>query len=165
MKKLLILLCTLLPLGAMAQSAKIAYVKSQEVFAAMPELSNVESTMAKMEEDYKKELQAMQDEFTKKYTVYISQRDSLTDNIRLRREQEIQDIRERMDNFVQVAQQDTQKKQMELIQPIQQKLQDAIKAVGAEKGYSYILDPAALLYTGTDAVDATPFVKAKLGLQ
>ena len=164
MKKLIILLCALLPMGAMAQGVKIAYVKSQEVFAVMPELKNVETTMAKMEEDFKAELKLMEDEFTKKYTVYVSQRDTLAENIRLRRETEIQDIRTRMDNFVQVAQQDTQKKQMELIQPIQKKLQDAIKAVGTEKGYTYIVDPAALLFTGPDAVDATPFVKAKLGL-
>ena len=26
------------------------------------------------------------------------------------------------------------------------------------------IDPAALLYTGTNAVDATPFVRTKLGL-
>ena len=39
--------------------------------------------------------------------------------------QEIQDIQERMDNFVQVAQQDVQKKQQELLQPIQQKLHEA----------------------------------------
>ena len=46
----------------------------------------------------------------------------------------------------------------------QQKLQNAIKAVGDEKGYTYIIDPAALLYTGNAAVDATPFVRTKLGL-
>ena len=78
--------------------------------------------------------------------------------------QEIQDIQGRMDNFMQVAQQDVQKKQQELLQPIQQKLQNAIKAVGDEKGYTYIIDPAALLYTGNAAVDATPFVRTKLGL-
>lgn len=78
--------------------------------------------------------------------------------------QEIKDIQERMDNFVQVAQQDVQKKQQELLQPIQQKLQDAIKKVGEEKGYTYIIDPAALLFTGNSAVNATSFVRAKLGL-
>ena len=40
----------------------------------------------------------------------------------------------------------------------------AIQKVGEEKGYTYIIDPAALLYTGTNAVDATPFVRTKLGL-
>ena len=79
--------------------------------------------------------------------------------------QEVEDLRQRMDNFVQVAQQDVNKKQQELIAPIQQKMADAIKAVGTEQGYTYIIDPQVLLYTGPNAIDATPFVKTKLGLQ
>lgn len=165
MKKLIILLFLILPLGAFAQEVKIAFVNTQEVFMAMPEVSSMETQMADLNEKYKVELKNMQDEYTNKYTAYISQQDSLTENIKLRRMSEIEDIRERMDNFVQVAQQDVQKKQQELMMPIQQKLQEAIRAVGNEKGYTYIIDPAALLYTGPGSIDATPFVKTKLGLK
>ena len=161
MKKLIVLLLMILPLGAIAQEVKIAFVKTQEVFMAMPE---VEKQMADLNEKYRVELKQMQDEYQKKYSDFVAQQDSLTENIKLRRMQEIQDIQERMDNFVQVAQQDVQKKQQELLQPIQQKLHEAIQKVGEEKGYTYIIDPAALLYTGTNAVDATPFVRTKLGL-
>ncbi|MCS2918145.1 OmpH family outer membrane protein [Parabacteroides merdae] len=48
--------------------------------------------------------------------------------------------------------------------PIQDKLKNAIKAVGDEKGYTYIPDPQIVLYQGNTAVDATQFVKAKLGI-
>ena len=156
MKKLIVLLLMILPLGAIAQEVKIAFVKTQEVF--------MEKQMADLNEKYRVELKQMQDEYQKKYSDFVAQQDSLTENIKLRRMQEIQDIQERMDNFVQVAQQDVQKKQQELLQPIQQKLHEAIQKVGEEKGYTYIIDPAALLYTGTNAVDATPFVRTKLGL-
>jgi outer membrane protein len=165
MKKLIILLFLILPMGVFAQDVKIAFVKTQEIFMAMPEVSTMESQLADLNEKYKVELKQMQDEYTNKYSAYVAQQDSLTENIKLRRMQEIDDIRERMDNFVQVAQQDVQKKQQELLQPIQQKLHDAITAVGNEKGYTYIVDPAALLFTGTNAIDATPFVKTKLGLK
>ncbi len=164
MKKLIVLLLMILPLGAIAQEVKIAFVKTQEVFMAMPEVSGMEKLMADLNEKYRVELKQMQDEYQKKYSDFVAQQDSLTENIKLRRMQEIQDIQERMDNFVQVAQQDVQKKQQELLQPIQQKLHEAIQKVGEEKGYTYIIDPAALLYTGTNAVDATPFVRTKLGL-
>ena len=164
MKKLIVLLLMILPLGAIAQEVKIAFVKTQEVFMAMPEVSGMEKQMADLNEKYIVELKQMQDEYQKKYSDFVAQQDSLTENIKLRRMQEIQDIQERMDNFVQVAQQDVQKKQQELLQPIQQKLHEAIQKVGEEKGYTYIIDPAALLYTGTNAVDATPFVRTKLGL-
>ena len=164
MKKLIVLLLMILPLGAIAQEVKIAFVKTQEVFMAMPEVFGMENQMADLNEKYRVELKQMQDEYQKKYSDFVAQQDSLTENIKLRRMQEIQDIQERMDNFVQVAQQDVQKKQQELLQPIQQKLHEAIQKVGEEKGYTYIIDPAALLYTGTNAVDATPFVRTKLGL-
>lgn len=164
MKKLIVLLLMILPLGAIAQEVKIAFVQTQEVFMAMPEVSNMEKQMADLNEKYKVELQQMQTEYQKKYADFVAQQDSLTENIRLRRMQEIKDIQDRMDNFVQVAQQDVQKKQQELLQPIQEKLQDAIKKVGEEKGYTYIVDPAALLYFGNNATNATQFVRAKLGL-
>ena len=103
MKKLIALLLMILPLGAIAQEVKIAYVKTQEVFMAMPEVSEMEKKMADLNEKYKGELQLMQDEYQKKYAAFIQQQDSLTENIKLRRMQEIQDIQTRMDNFVQMG--------------------------------------------------------------
>ena len=164
MKKLIVLLFMMLPLGVFAQEVKIAFVNTQEVFMAMPEVSDMEKKMAELNEKYKIELNQMQEEYKKKYSDFVAQQDSLTENIKLRRMQEIQDIQGRMDNFMQVAQQDVQKKQQELLQPIQEKLQKAIKDVGTEKGYTYIIDPAALLFTGSNAIDATQFVRSKLGL-
>ena len=106
----------------------------------------------------------MEDEYKKKYSDFVAQQDSLTENIKMRRMQELQDMEQRTQNFIQISQQDFQKKQGELFTPIQDKLKNAIKAVGDEKGYTYILDPQIVLYQGNTAVDATQFVKAKLGI-
>ena len=161
MKKLIIFLLMILPLGVFAQEAKVAIVNSQEIMMAMQE------TMKQMNDKYAGEMKTMEDEFQKKYTDYIAQQDSMTENIKLRRTQELEDIRQRVENFTQVAQQDMSKKQQELLAPIQEKLRNAIKAVGDEKGYAYIIDnnPGIVLYTGNAAIDATPLVKAKLGLK
>ena len=50
---------------------------------------------------------------------------------------------------------------------ISEKIQKAIQAVGAEGGFTFIYDLSipAVIYTGNGAVDATPLVKAKLGIQ
>ena len=114
MKKLIIFLMMILPLGAFAQDVKIAFVKTQEVIMAMPEVSAMEKTMTELNEKYKTELKQMQEEYQKKYSDFVAQQDSLTENIKLRRMQEIQDIQERINNFLQVAEQDVQKKQQEL---------------------------------------------------
>ena len=167
MKKLIALLLMLLPFaGAVnAQEVKIAFVNTQEVFMALPEVADMQKKLEDLNAKYKKELETMQGEYQKKYSDFIAQQDSLTENIKVRRMQEVQDMQQRMDNFVQVAQQDVAKQQQDLLTPIQQKIQDAIKAVGAEKGYTYIIDPQVLLYQGSNAIDAPQFVKAKLGLK
>ena len=144
----------------------MAIVNSQEIMMAMPEITAMQETMKQMNDKYAGEMKTMEDEFQKKYTDYIAQQDSMTENIKLRT-QELEDIRQRVENFTQVAQQDMSKKQQELLAPIQEKLRNAIKAVGDEKGYAYIIDnnPGIVLYTGNAAIDATPLVKAKLGLK
>ena len=164
MKKLIIFLLMMLPLGVFAQESKIAIVNTQEVIQAMPEFATMQKQMAYMEAKYKNEMQVMQDEYNKKYSDFVAQQDSLTENIKMRRMQELQDMEQRTQNFIQISQQDFQKKQGELFTPIQDKLKNAIKAVGDEKGYTYILDPQIVLYQGNTAVDATQFVKAKLGI-
>ena len=161
MKKLIIFLLMMLPLGVFAQESKIATVNTQDVIQAMPEFADMQKQMADMEAKYRSEMQVMEDEYKKKYSDYIAQQDSLTENIKMRR---LQDMEQRTQNFIQISQQDFQKKQGELFTPIQEKLKNAIKAVGDEKGYTYILDPQVVLYQGNAAVDATPFVKAKLGI-
>jgi outer membrane protein len=157
----------MLPLGAIAQEVKIAYVNIQELFLAMPEVSTIEKKVADLNEEYTKELKQMEDEYTKKYSDFVNLQDSLTENIKLKRMQEIEQMRTRMENFIPIAKSDIEKKQAEWYQPVQDKIKNAIKAVGDEKSYTYIvsMEPALFLYTGNNAVDATPFVRAKLGLQ
>ena len=164
MKKLIIFLLMMLPLGVFAQESKIAIVNTQEVIQAMPEFATMQKQMADMEAKYKNEMQVMQDEYNKKYSDFVAQQDSLTENIKMRRMQELQDMEQRTQNFIKIFYQFFQKKQGELFTPIQDKLKNAIKAVGDEKGYTYILDPQIVLYQGNTAVDATQFVKAKLGI-
>ena len=165
MKKLVIFLLMMFPLGLFAQESKIAIVNTAEVMQAMPEFADMQKQMQEMEANYQKELKVMSDEYEKKYSDFIAQQDSLTENIRLRRMQELEDIQQRSQNFIQVSQQDFQKKQGELLTPIQEKLRNAIAAVGKENGYLYILDPQIVLYKSDTAIDATAQVKAKLGIQ
>ena len=110
MKKLVIFLLMMLPLGLFAQESKIAIVNTQEVMMAMPEFTDMQKQMQEMEANYQKELKVMSDEYEKKYSDFIAQQDSLTENIRLRRMQELEDIQQRSQNFIQVSQQDFQKK-------------------------------------------------------
>ena len=87
--------------------------------------------------------------------------------IKDRHNQELQDDYVKIQNFQQTAAQDLQRQQDTLLAPITQKLQNAIQAVGAEGGYTFIFDQAAgaIIYTGTNAEDVSAKVKAKLGIK
>jgi len=58
---------------------------------------------------------------------------------------------------------DLQKKRTELLEPIYEKVNMAIKAVAEEGGYQFIFDQQVLLY-GQESADVSTAVKAKLGL-
>lgn len=166
MKKILLSFIALMamPLMMFAQQ-KVAVVDVNTIIMQMPETKAMQTTLDELLKKYEDTHVAMQEEFQKKYEAYEAEREGLLDTIRTRREQELQDQAKRIQDLQQVAQQDYQKKQMELLTPIQKKLQDAIAAVGNENGYTYIVDAATVLFmNNSTAIDATSKVKAKLGL-
>jgi outer membrane protein len=167
MKKLIVSMLLLLPLGLAAQEMKIAIVNTQEVFNLLPEISEVEQQISVFAKQYQDQIKAMEDEYNRKFSDLTAQGDTLTENIRTLRIQEVQDIDARLQNFIPMAKDEIDKKQAELLTPLQDKIQKAIKEVGDENGYAYILplSPQLILYTGNSAIDATDKVKAKLGLK
>lgn len=165
MKKIVALVAMmLLPLGIYAQEIKIAYVNTQEIITAMPEFTAMNTELQKLQLDFENEIKTMQEEYNNKYQAFVQQQDSLTENIRLRRMQEIQGISERTDQLYQVAQQTVAQKQEELFKPIQDKMMKAIQDVGTENNYTCILNTGMLLYTGNNSINATPLVRTKLGI-
>ncbi|MDR2775091.1 MAG: OmpH family outer membrane protein [Tannerella sp.] len=164
MKNLIVSVLLLLPLGLAAQEMKIAVVNTQEVFNLLPELSEVEKEMATYAKQYQDAMTTMEEEYNRKYSDLTSKGDSLTENIKMLRIQEIEGMRTRMENFVPMAREEIDKKQNELLAPLHEKMQKAIQEVGEENGYTYIMTPQVMIYMGSAAIDATDKVKAKLGL-
>ena len=67
--------------------------------------------------------------------------------------------------FQQTANEDLQRQQQQLIAPIEQKLLDAIKAVGQEGSYTFIFQEGSAPFVGADVKNVTADVKAKLGIK
>ena len=163
-KKIVLFALVMLPAIAFAQE-KIAYVNSMEVLTAMPEYKQMQDSMSKAQTEFQSEFKSMSDELTKKYSDYVAQRDSLNESIKARREQEIQDLQQRAENFQQYAAQQQDAMQQRLSAPIYDKFQKAVSDVGKENNFLYIIDSQMLRYTSSTATDATPLIKRKLGIQ
>lgn len=163
MKKLFLALALVLPMMAMAQ--KIGHVNSTEIIAAMPELADAQKTLADKENEYKKEVEQMQQELQTRYQAFQEKANMLGEAARNKEMMELQDLDSRVQKFVEFSRQALQEEQQKLMQPIQEKVMKAIEAEAKAKGLSYVLDQQAMLYIGKDAVDLTPAVKKALGLK
>ncbi|EGK00255.1 MAG: OmpH family outer membrane protein [Prevotella sp.] len=162
-KKLILLLIVIAPMSMFAQD-KIAYINANEIFSKMPELKDVETKLAAKSETIKKNAAAIEAEYTKKVEEFQKDTTNLTESILLDRQTQLDGLRDRYQNFVQTSQAEFEKEQQTLITPIQQKMRQAIKDVGDENNYAYILDAATLLHIGSHATDASKMVKTKLGI-
>lgn len=166
-KKVLLILAAVLPFTAAAQ--KFGTVDLEAVFTSMPEVTAMNTQLTEASKRYETELQKLGEEVNKLYADFqtIVDDPNTPDAIKQRRMQEITDRQQKVEQFRATAQQDLSRQQEQLMAPIQARIQEAIKAVGADGGYTFILpnEPNLILYKGADVTDVTAVVKTKLGIK
>ena len=110
----------------------------------------------------------MTDEYEKKVKEYEEQRETLPENIRTRREQDIMNSRQNAEQYARDCQINLDEKSSSLMMDINSKLSKAIQTVGEENAYVCIFDIAAGVVpyiSSTLTTDVTEAVKAKLGIK
>lgn len=163
MKKLIVILALAMPMLVSAQ--KLGYVNTNELFAQMPEVAKIKVQMDTIQSQYENQLTMMQEELQKKAEDYQKQAASMTDAIRQIREQELQEMQQRIQLFYQTAEQDITKKQQELLAPVHERMAKAINAVGEKEGYTYIFDASAMVYVSPTAENVMSSVKKELKIK
>ena len=143
MKKLLVALMMILPLGAFAQGLKIGYVNKQEVLVVMPEYNAAMKTLEDMNLKYITEGKKLEEDFQRKYQEYAAQADTLDAAIRQYKENELARLQQSIQEFTKSADETLKKKQQELFMPIIAKMDEAIAKVGEQNGFTFILDNTA----------------------
>ena len=167
-KKLLLAIMIALPMSVFAQ--KFGTVNTADLMESLPEMKTVQEQMTAASNKYQDEFTKLQEEFNKKYQEFQQAiaKDSLPPNIAERRQKELQDMMQRQEQFQQDAQQQMAKAQNDAMAPIYQKLDNAIKAVGAAEGVIYIFDLArtSIPYVNeSQSINLTSKVKANLGIK
>jgi outer membrane protein len=148
---------------AQAQS-KVAHINTQELVESMPEMMNAKSELEKLAKTYETDIQAMATELQNKIKQYDAESSTKTDEENGKRLQEVQSMEQSIRQYQGQAQQDLQKKEIELLKPITEKAKAAILKVGKDQGFNYVLDSSqgqgVIMANGKDLlVD----VKAELG--
>lgn len=169
MKKIILIAVTAFLLGAAASTAqtlKFGHINSADLIQSMPQTRQADSTLKKFGESLDGQLKSMTAEYQAKVQNYQSKVDSMPDAIRTTKQQELQDLGTRIEDFRQTAQESIQKKKEELYGPILKRAEDSIKDVAKEKGYAYIFDTSAgVVLFAQESDDIMSFVKAKLAIK
>ncbi|BBE19927.1 outer membrane protein H precursor [Aquipluma nitroreducens] len=152
---------------ANAQAPKFGHIDLQALVQIMPERATAEKQFTAYQKELEDALGVMQKDFQTLYMDYAAKRDSLSETVRKMKEDDLNAKNERIQTYQQNAQQQLQTKQAELLKPVFDKADKAIKEVGAEKGLVYVFDMSSrvILYNSKESVDILPFVKTKLGIQ
>ena len=166
--KVMFLGIALFVMSGMANAqVKLAHVNTAEILDVMPDKATAEKSLEKYYGELQSQLEAMAKEYQTKMQDYEANQATMSNLVKQSKEKEIIDLQTRIQQFQANAENEFESKRVELLKPILDKIQNAINTVGKEKGYTYILDLAtgAAVYVGTDAVDCTKDVKAKLGIK
>ena len=170
MKKLILsTLLTLLSTCIFCQQ-KIGHVNSQEIMSNMPDIKVIES---KIQKESKKMDEMYADMMTKAQEAaqafQKAQNEGESEAVIKAKYEEALSLEQRVQVFLQDAQQELQNLQNELLAPVIEKVQNAINEVAKNGKFSYILDtgsgfPLILYNEGPGSYDLTADVKKKLNL-
>ncbi len=146
---------------------KLGHINSQELFAAMPERDSAQKKLQNLAQQFENTLEELEVEYNKKLDDYQKNVETMTPLIRRTKENELQDLMQRIQNFQVEAEQDLAQQRTELLKPIQEKAFNAVQEVAQEHGFTYIFDMGVgtIIYAAEEAEDILPLVKQKLGLK
>ena len=174
MKKLVkVAMVVLLALSAStAFGQKFGRVDLAAIVPTMPEYQEAITNLEAYGMDLQNQLEQIQVEFNTRLAEYEKSVATMTDSIRQLKEQELGQLQQRYQDFQQIAQQDMQRKEAEVMNPIYEKANEAVTKVASAGGYIAIFNTAGnqatsagLVYFDPSALtDITADVKKELGI-
>jgi len=167
MKRITLLTLLLFPLLTLhAQTTiKYGYLSMDSLLRAMPEYAAAQTQLDTLRQKYEAEASYNERSFKQQFTDFLQGQKDFPQNILLKRQRDLQESMQRGIAFRHEADSLLRKAEKELLQPAKERLAKAVRAVGLERGYEYILNTDAAAYPfihPSVAEDAAPFVSEKL---
>ena len=166
MKKLFILIAAILGVSTVS-AQKFARINLQEVVVAMPEFTEAQKNLEAFGKDLQEQMEQIQVEFNNKLADFQKNQETMAASVKQIKQQELEQLQQRYAEFQQIAQQDFQKKEAELLEPVQKKAQEAVNKVAKANGYLAVYNtsvPSLAYFDEAQLVDIAPLVKKELGI-
>lgn len=148
-----------------AHAQKFGYVNSAAIMDALPDVKQAEANLEALQKQLQKKGQGMLEQLQ---TDYLAVQKKVESGVLSPQQQEgeVQRLKKREMEIAQFEQEmisQIEQKRADLLKPIYDKINNAIKAVAQENGFQFIFDQSVLLY-GEESQDVSSKVKAKLGM-
>ena len=154
-------------MAAVAQS-KFGYVSYKEIVKALPEYTVVEAHLDELQAKYEAEIERSDREFNQKYADFIEVQSQLPDNIRIKRQKELQELMEKSMAFKHEVNSAMREARREMMKPLPDKVDEAVMKVCVDGGYDYILNTDNHAYVAinpANGADVTEQLKQMLNIE
>ena len=131
----------------------------------MPETRRAQQELDSLRAQFDRETQYNEAGFQRQFSEFLQVQKSLSEPLLRKRQADLQVAMERALAFRREGQALLDDARKRLFRPIEERLDAAIRVVGAERGYDLVIDTdssAAPYVSPTLSEDATPFVREKL---
>jgi outer membrane protein len=144
-----------------AQTQKIGYVDSGAISEKLPEVKQATAQLTEFQKVKENEFRKEYESFQQQVEDYQKNAPNMEPAMRASKEKELQAKEEQLQIRRDNIQTDLQKRQLQVFEPIEKRIQDAIVQVANENGYAYVLRKEALLHF-PPADDISELVTKKL---
>jgi len=173
MKSIVVILALIASPFIMVQAQntlKIGYANVDYIISLLPQTKQVESDLQDHEKQLSSQLEAKMQDFQTKYEDFQKNAANMIPEVRTDKQQELQVLQQSIEKFQNDAQGSLQRKQVELLQPVYDKVQTAIDDVAKEKGYTFVFSSGqgvspVLLYAAREEDNLSNDILKKLGVE
>ena len=166
--KLSLFAAAFLLMGTSVDAQKFGYINSQELIGSRPEVKEANAEIETLKTQLQKKGESMLSAYEAK-AKDLQQKQANGEISPVMLETEAAKLREeetKILEYERTSQDKIAKKGEDLFKPIQDRVNQAIKDIAAEQGYTYIFDTSlGIILYADESTDVTPLVKSKLGIQ
>ena len=145
MKRLILAIALMLGIATAASAQNYAVVNSEKIFKSIESYNAAISELDKLANDYQAQVDAKFEEVESLYNKYMERRNELNAASQQATEAKIMEMEQEASKFQESifgTDGELMKKRLELIQPIQKRVFEAIEKYAQQKGYDMIIDVA-----------------------
>ena len=146
MKKVLLALIVVCSVGSVFAQSKVAHVNSQALLDTMPSRKTAIVKLQEFERAGMQELQEMNADFEKSYTVFMGKQKTLSPVVLKIEEEKLMKKQQNLQEREQSLQQEMQVYSQELNTPILEMVQKAVAEVSVSNKINYVIDETQTMY-------------------